>query len=605
MSIAHSYHRVCPSCAAEKRTKDEEQEREDKRRRGTELWREYSQSHDIREGAGEEDSDDDGDGHGAIEGRSGEGSLMTRISGDVGIQHRRSAALDLSEQNIGDRRAAAFRIARDLGIQLIPSDTIEGLEEQISAELRVRGAELVASDANGRSRRLGDEGWEAVPIQGPIRDTTPSAQPSRPQTRSQTRQARQSAATQTNGITSRMVIHPEGAYGSRPVGPRTRARQIQAQAERERIQLTAAQEARRRSMFEQAIAEERRRIEDALAADGLPSYSEQEMQRRFQPIRDLMAAPPILAAIQRAIPSGESSAAESLRTRADDIRRRQAQETEALRAENRQRPRRGAVAIGTGFASRSQLPVGTPEPGTSTDADAIEIDGERVEDIDSDEDTLSELEEIHGGTSTAASVFTATPARNRRSETPSPEDRGPPIRDQRPYDHHLCNSSCIHLPGKSLCAQHQDAGWESYCSRPSHAKPEDDVMKAHLMGLHIEHPRTYNKANETSVSDTWEILVHYDGCKHAEAVFVERLEHTNGSNITARCGCESFDERLVKLRQAVSRQKCLDCRTEDTIQRHSEQPQWFGRSVRKIGSQREYRLWPFGAKSNNGALEYR
>ena len=561
------------------------------------MWRVFAQNSTAGgEGSPE---DDDGDVDDFTARRGSDSEPLRATTEDVRNRHGRAAAVDLSEQTFNDRRGAAVRIARDLGIQLLSSETIDQWEHRLASELRIRGAELVASDVNGRPMRLGDDGWELVRSQGPIRDATPGSQRVRPRSRNRARPAAQSAGSQTTAATpGRMVLQQER------LGPRTMARQVQAERRRNTpIQLTTTEEAARRARFQQATVNERQRIEAGLAARNLPMLSEDEVQRRLQPIRDLMSAPPILASIQSSIGANETSASQSLRARASELQRLEAEETERLRVENRQR--RNAVTVNDMVPSELLNAADSVEQ-ESIDTHAMEIDGEEVDSSESDGVSLPELEEVHGDSSTTLSVPTSAPDRSRRSDSPSPEEtRAPLSRGMTAHQQRVCNDGRLHLPSASLCSQHSDTGWELHSARPSHAVPEDDVMKCFVMDMHNESPRTYNKAMETLVPETCEVLVYYDGCKHVEAVFIERLYYPDGSRYTARCGCDAFGDRLLHLRKVLSRQKCIACRTEDARHRHPEQFSWLEKYVRPIETEREYRLWPFGSKCNNGVLDYR
>ncbi len=598
LSVAHSYHRVCPACADEKLAKDKAQEQEDRRRRGTTLWREYSQNPEPDNGSREDDDEEDD----ALGGRGGGSSLFGATVEDSGTQRRRVAVAELSEQIFSDRRAAAVRIARNLGMQLLPTETIDQWEHRVVTELRVRGSELVADDVNGRLVRLGDDGWEVVPLQGPLRELTPGQPRARPQLqpRPRNRQAAQSAGAQTTGTNPERTTRQQGR-----LGPRTMARQQQVEGRLNApAQSTAAQEARRRTRFEEATAIERRRIEEALTARSLPMLTDEEVQRRFQPWRDLMSAPPILASIQRSIPTDDAFFDAGLGARAGRLQSLEAEETQRRRAETRQR--RNAVAANDTVPSQLRNAAASFERETFNNNDAMEFDGEEIGVLESDEVSSPELAAMHRDASTVLPVSTSTPVRSRRSESPSPEERRlHPSRGGTAHQLRVRVDNRLYLPTASACSQHNDAGWELHSDRPLHANAEEDTMKAFVMGLHNGTPRTYNKGTETLVSNTCEVLVYYDVCKHVEAVFIEKLDRPGNPRDIARCGCDAFGDRLLGSRKALSRQKCIECRTEDASQKHDEQFVWLEKYIRPIKMDREYRLWPFGSKCNEGVLEYR
>ena len=597
LSVAHSYHRVCPTCADEVMAQEQEQALQERRRRGTEMWRVFAQN-PTREGE-ESLEDEDGDRDDFMTGQGGDSGPVRPSTGAVGTQHWRAAVANLSEQTFNDRRGAAARIARDLGIQLLSSETIDQWEHRLSSELRMRGAELVASDGNGRPMRLGEDGWEAVPSQGPIRDAIPRPQPAWPRSRNRARPAAQSAETQIIGANPARMVRQQGR-----LGPRTMARQVQSERRRNPpMQLTTIEEAERRARFQQATINERRRIEEALAARNLPMLSEEEVQRRLQPIRDLMSAPPILASIQSSVRANEAAGNGLLRSRESELRILEAEETERLRMENRQR--RNAVTMDNMVQTQLLNAAAPVERGTANSNNAMDANGEEADPSESDEVSLPELEDMHEESSTTLSISTSAPPRNQTSESPSPEEHCPPpgpgvtAHQQRVRD-----NSRLHLPEASLCYQHSNVGWEMHTDRPSHMEPDDNTTKIFATGLHMATPRAYEKTIENLVSDTCEVLVYYDGCNHVEAVFIERLYHPRDRD-TARCGCDAFGDRLLHRRKALSRQKCIDCRTGDANQKHPEQLYWLEKYIRPIETERGYRLWPFGSKGNSGVMDHR
>lgn len=154
------------------------------------------------------------------------------------------------------------------------------------------------------------------------------------------------------------------------------------------------------------------------------------------------------------------------------------------------------------------------------------------------------------------------------------------------------------------CPHHLPYRSDMTCNNPTHlhkSPHRDDLKTLKKSSQHGEHPRPRAGVAENIEGDTWEISIEFEGCKHQNRVFVEKLDYLHDSSIHARCGCNGFDKCLVAARRAISRQMCLICRTAATKRRlrrasDGREPfSWFDRYVKQAKSTRTVQLWPFDA----------
>ncbi|KPI44252.1 uncharacterized protein AB675_8433 [Cyphellophora attinorum] len=167
--------------------------------------------------------------------------------------------------------------------------------------------------------------------------------------------------------------------------------------------------------------------------------------------------------------------------------------------------------------------------------------------------------------------------------------------------------------GPNDCPCHIPREWATASNTPTH-----DGITNHRATLAVQRDSSAHRSarlprqvkQEELSGDTWEVAVHFEGCGHKLAVFVEKLAYADAANVTSKCGCYGFDRCLVSQRKAVSRQKCLVCRMErdrevwvgkEPGRSGEDRMPWFGRWVRLLESTREWHLWPFGAKCVEGA----
>ena len=187
-----------------------------------------------------------------------------------------------------------------------------------------------------------------------------------------------------------------------------------------------------------------------------------------------------------------------------------------------------------------------------------------------------------------------------RSNSPSPESASAQIGDSdgtalNPEAHNH-RKDCPHsVPYRS----------DMTCNHPTHLHKtphHDDSKTLKKSTQHGEYPRPCADVAERTTTDTWEILIDFEGCKHQSRVFVEKLSYLHDSSISASCGCNGFDKRLVAAQRAISRQKCLVCRMKATKHRLWRSSDgrlpfcWFDRYVRQPKDARAIQLWPFDAK---------
>jgi hypothetical protein len=90
---------------------------------------------------------------------------------------------------------------------------------------------------------------------------------------------------------------------------------------------------------------------------------------------------------------------------------------------------------------------------------------------------------------------------------------------------------------------------------------------------------------------TKEILMHFSACEHYLGVWCEELMEQEGGFV-ARCGCDRFDENLIRKQYAESAQLCLFCRR---VRSEAYKP-LVGQMARLVSDRRELALWPFGQR---------
>jgi hypothetical protein len=599
LSIAHSYHRLCPGCLEEQTVKDEEREERDRRARGVELWREYAQDNpnihvgDIDSGDEDENEEEGGVDVDASQDGTGVDIAARRIAAPNGVDMS-SIPEPFRETVYAQRRSAAIATALALGMQLSPAEPVEWWEQRIQDYVNAR-----PWAASAASARVAAEIGRRNAVVAPMSRVTQAR--SRPPVTIRSGTAQGSMVDRSD---PRALLE-----GQTQLQPQYRANghNVRRAEEAARPPMSGVDEARRRQMFDAAIAEERRRIENIQASRTQPMLSEETMQRRLQPIRDLYDAPPLLATIP-SVSGGYDrvSAADRLRAQAREIQGELDEMGRQDARAGRRRRRRGAAGAGELAADEALHVLASVERGMDRDEEAMTVDDEEHEESSIEEAFLQELARVHETTAAPLTAETTVPVQDRRSQSPSPEEEGPRLPRRVPEDFDIDNP--YRLPKEPICAEHPKYD-DRHLHLPSHAKGEHGKVSPYVATQYHKGlgPRIYNNSTETLARHTAEILVSYQACNHVEAVFVEQLKLHKDQSITAGCGCDAFDLRLLAPRRAYSRQKCLRCRTkgQEGIGRLSGEYVWLRRHVRKVRNRRELALWPFGAKSNDGVLDYR
>ena len=209
LSIAHSYHRACPDCAEEKRQQDRSPG-ETKQKRGLEQWNSFSLSEADRLADNEQ--------------RAGDEEIASLLTFRA-LQLPRTRAFDYGQQRFGNSRDASMAVARDLELRPSPDETTPQMERRILWELRDRGAEAIIQNQHGAPLRMGDNGWERLPLQATSGSPVPESQRANTLPRSQAHTRRTAQATPA----------------ARERGPLPPLRPLIPRLEREaRIQLTPA-----------------------------------------------------------------------------------------------------------------------------------------------------------------------------------------------------------------------------------------------------------------------------------------------------------------------------------------------------------------------------
>lgn len=166
---------------------------------------------------------------------------------------------------------------------------------------------------------------------------------------------------------------------------------------------------------------------------------------------------------------------------------------------------------------------------------------------------------------------------------------------------------------KIKCPNHEPHEWTTVSNQPTHIPLRMHIKESLASQRDSPEHKTMpdsGEAQEDLNDDTWEILVTSEMCGHSLAVTVSRLEYVDASQIRARCGCYGFDRCLVSVRRATSAQECLACRmskeramwAQDNGRDAAERCPWFERHVRRVEGNREWALWPFGARDSKPAL---